>query len=366
MNKPLATAATRRRVQAIGAYGFGNFGDELFVATVLENAQALWPHAKVRTFTSGSRAYSSTGLFGRCLRLGTAVAGFVWADTIAMCGGSILQDVRGNALLRQPFLKYRQTDALGVSVGPFPTKAASERVRQTLKHVDRLIVRDRASVERMRELNSDTPVSLGGDLVALSMRVQPRAIVRRETITICPSAAAPVPESTLRQNVLEALASFRMETGTTPKVRLLALSQNPNSNDLPLCEMLFAALSAEGFTVSLDTFEELGLDGTCDAVAESLMVWSYRLHGAIVSYLAGVPFLIVGHHAKCVDFGDDIGAHESTVLTLDQSWTAAVIALANGAAPHMPPAAYRTRAHAEYLRDTAHTDPRDSVARRIE
>lgn len=338
-----------KRVHAVGAYGFGNFGDELFVATVRENESRIWPGATVRTFApaSGAAWYSGSNLLGRIARLGTAMAGLAWATIVAMCGGSILQDVQGVSRLRSKFLGRKRVEALGVSVGPFADAAASLRVANYLGRMDRIVVRDEASVQRLRKLS--IVARNGGDLAALSALVGPYER-KAALITICPSAASGVDATQLLSQVREGLTAVRAEEGwERPQIALLALSSGGSYPDRPLCEALASPLRGDGLEVETQTFEELGLRGTCKALAQSGMVWSQRLHGGIVAYLSEVPFVLVGHHAKCIDFGRDIGA-ESLIVDPAGSWVPAIRRLTRGEAPPSIPAeVYRQRARSVYL-----------------
>ncbi|MFW6597664.1 polysaccharide pyruvyl transferase family protein [Propionibacteriaceae bacterium Y2011] len=341
-----------RRVQAVGAYGFGNFGDQLFVETVQRHAATLWPNATVRTFAPAgrSRLYASSRWYGQAARLGAAAVGLAWADTIAVCGGSVLQDVGGVARLRQRALRGQRVEALGVSVGPFNGTGAAQRVESFLAHVDRLVVRDPASVQRLEQLSHTTTPVVGGDLVALNGLVQPET-ERSDTIVICPSAAAQSDLELLTRQAGDAVDE--VNRSEPHRVTVLAMSSQGTSDDGPLCAGLASGLSDRGIDVDLASFADLGLSQTCRLLASSAMVWSQRLHGAIVAYLSDVPFMLVGHHAKCRDFGSDIGADQQ-IVALDEPWAPVAAALADGSfRPHMGSDAYRDRARGAYAAASA-------------
>lgn len=309
-----------RRVHTVGSYGFKNFGDDLFVDTLRENSSHLWPGASVRTLVpSASKLYATESKVGALVRLGTAAAGIAWADAIAYCGGSILQDVRGVERIRQVLIGGRRLQALGVSVGPFPSNDAAVRVRDLLARAERLVLRDNASLRRMEGLGLSTDgVAVGGDLVALSGLIQARKA--KNYITICPSAAAHSRIDELAEQARDAVAAFERTTRDRPSVLVLALCQQSNSNDMELCRPLADSLASNGLSVRVESYTHIGLARTCKLIAESRMVWSQRLHGGIVAYLSDVPFLLVGHHAKCVDFMSDIGADTYTVNSVREPW----------------------------------------------
>ena len=344
MNKPRVA----RRVQAVGSYGFGNFGDELFVETVHHHGDSLWPDARLRTFapTRPTRVYSTNHLVGKAARLATATVGLGWADTIAICGGSVLQDIGGVARLRLAALRWRRVEALGVSIGPFPSKEAEGRVGSFLNHLSRLVVRDRASLDRLPDALGGADPTVGGDLVALNEWLSPTSPTPG-LITVCPSAAAGSDVSGLVNKINAAVQRL---DGRRPshRVMMLALSGHDASNDAPICSAVAAGLTELGVNAETQSFAELGVTGTAELLRTSAMVWSQRLHGAVVAYLTEVPFLLEGHHAKCVDFGSDIGA-EDLVLSSNDSWAEAAETLsAQSSRPRMEARDYRARARRIY------------------
>jgi polysaccharide pyruvyl transferase WcaK-like protein len=340
-----------KRVHAIGSYGHMNYGDDLFVDTILRRSADLWPAATVRTFTpSSSLMYAQPGNIGRSLRLGTAALGLFWADTIAMCGGSILQDVQGVDRVRNKVLTFKRIEALGVSLGPFLSEEAEDRVRQLSQRFERFIVRDKASLERWNHLKMEgAPPTVGGDLVALNPSIQPVAS-RTGEVSICPSGASKIEIEVLSRQVLRALQQISDLTSQRPTVQVLALAATPSANDLPLCKQLTHTLKREGYQVVIKSFANNGLQGITSALSHSSIVLSQRLHGGIVSYLTETPFLLVGHHAKCIDFAEDIGLNERTLVGVDDDWDRGIeVLLTAKRQAEMRPERYRERAESIYI-----------------
>lgn len=342
--------AQPRRVQPVGYYGFGNFGDDLFVATVTEHAETLWPNARIRTFvpTRFVRAYSSLRVLGSAVRACFGALGLLWADTFAFCGGSTLEDVGGVARARIWLSGFRRFEALGVSIGPFESPAAQLRTSKAVNRMDRVVVRDRASVDRAARLGI-SGVRLGGDLSALSSLVSPSSGQRANRIVICPSSAAGLPPGTIADRIREVIPALR--GGVSPDVQLvlLALAGHSVSGDRQLCEEVAAILHVDGIAAEVATYAQLGLEETCRYIAESLAVFTYRLHGALVAYLSDVPFLLVGHHAKCIDFAVDIDASEC-IVGVHQTWSESVKSLLAGEiSVPFSSVDYRSRARDAYL-----------------
>lgn len=340
-----------RRVQAVGSYGYQNFGDDLFVETLLQRSDEIWHGAKMRTFSPlKSNSYAQPNTLGLLLRTSTALAGLVWADTISLCGGSIMQDVKGIARWRQQALRFKRAEALGVSIGPFPNREAENRVRKLVHNLDRLVVRDNSSVDRASALGiQQDKVLLGGDLVALnrSIRSSPSTA---GSITICPSAASRTEYSKLYQQVKDGLQQVTNHQKVRPNVNILALASTPTANDEPLCRQLVEGLEKLGYSVEFVAYSKVGVSGVTKILAESSMVWSQRLHGAIVSYLSDVPFLLDGHHEKCIDFAEDIQLNPELLVNVNEGWETGINALLKKDTwSGMSPAEYRRRAEAAYI-----------------
>lgn len=338
-----------KRIQLLGYYGMGNFGDDLFVDTLLKQARRFWPNGRATTFAPmRSSVYASIGATGKALRLVAMTAGALWADTFVYGGGSVFQNISGIPAVRHRFMGAKKFQALGVSIGPFQTDDDARRVSQALSHFDRVVVRDVASVHHYRRLLPDRPVpAMGGDLAGLSdllssSRTQP-------VITVCPSAAANVPRETLADQIYDAYRATNAD-GAPASLQLLALSSHPTRGDEALCTALSVTLARRGIPTRVQFYRELGLERTCDLLASSVAVWSQRLHGAIAAYLCGVPFLIVGHHSKCKDFAEDIGLPDVCLVAPDSSWSeAARLTVIAPPAPRMSPDDYRRRARDVYF-----------------
>lgn len=341
------TTATSR-VQLLGYFGWGNFGDDLFLETCQDRASSLWPDSQVRAFEGDTSNLSRRSVKTRVRRLGTAVRGALWATSFAYCGGSVFSELAGTSALRTRLFSSHRFEALGISVGPFAHVDDHRGVVRALSMFDRVVVRDQESCDR---LSGDC--ELGGDLAALSLRFShPWLSTDRpvgDGITICPSSAAGTTGPQLTEAIASALGS------TDVAITVLALNSHPHLGDRRVAEDIATGLRAHGRTVQVLDYGCLGIGGVIDVLRGSQLVWSQRLHGAIASYLSGVPTAIVDHHEKCGAFARDIGldqrflvrgfeelaptltAIDSTDSALAEPWTRS-------------PADYRDRAARVYSR----------------
>ncbi|MBE4694404.1 polysaccharide pyruvyl transferase family protein [Brevibacterium casei] len=337
------------RVQLLGYFGWGNFGDDLFRETCVDRASLMWPDSRVRVFEGRRANLSEPSPASRVRRLRTAVHGAVWSDAFAYCGGSVFSDLSGTAALRSRFFPRHSFEALGVSVGPFSSPVDGRDVVRALRGFDRVVVRDEESLQRL-----DGRAEFGGDLAALNRRFAPgrgrTGRTQEGRITICPSRAANVPAADLAEDVATALGAHDGE------ITVLALNSHPRLGDLDAANAVAARLHAKGAQVRVLDYGDIGIEGVIAVLRSSALVWTQRLHGAIAAYLLGVPFAIVDHHEKCGAFARDIGLSDGFLVSgfAELSPTLAV-------ADHGPeqgraavwsrtPAEYRERALRTYTR----------------
>ena len=289
------------RVQLLGYFGWGNFGDDLFREVVQERAGMIWPQARVRAFEGDRQNFSHPRADAALRRIGTTAKGSLWATTFAYCGGSVFSELRGAAAFRLR-MRRRQFEALGISVGPFGSAEDQDAVVTALSRFRRVVVRDQESLQRL-----NGGAVLGGDLAALSTRVP--ALPRNEGATgarsggivVCPSRAAPESAADAAAQVASAL---RADDG---RVTVLALNAHPQLGDRGKAEAIVHRLRAAGHSAELLEYGRLGIGGVFEVLGNARVVFSQRLHGAIVAYLLGTPVAIVDHHEKCRAFARDIG-----------------------------------------------------------
>lgn len=298
MKKPKVT----RRVNAVGFYGWENFGDELFRESISLNRELLWgPRVKVRSFVFPiKRLHQSSSRLGSLVRFTEMIVGGVWADRISFCGGSVLEDLTGNSKARfHLFGKTRKIEALGVSLGPWASEEAETRVQEFVGTLERVVVRDQASHKRSRN-----DVVLGADLAALHpMHSVPDT--QRTHITICPSKDSGCSALEL-VDFLTPLLVDQIEP-----VRILALNARALKGDIEFSEEIARLLVARGIVTSVEVFDSV--DSAIRLIASSRAVWSQRLHGFIVAYLCDVPALALAHHQKIIDFAEDIGLAQTHI-----------------------------------------------------
>lgn len=338
-----------KRVAALGYYGMSNFGDDMFQEVVLARAGEWWPGASLTVVSPSvqgglflserdsslprralSRAYRQLNPAGAALRLVHQGASLAWADRVALCGGSVLSTLSGLQRIQAAVAATgtRAFEAVGVSVGPFSSGVHELEVKRFVSHFDRVIVRDSASMEHVANWPDAHKFRLGGDLAALWPGM--RGAAEKHTpstdgtfrIGLQPCNFTGGQEDEYVAGVraaLEQLGHLRAE------VTVFALNNHPVIGDDKLAHNVACALRADGHQVRVVRYVDLGIGRTIGEVHAQDFNIATRLHGAIVSYLGGVPFASMNYHAKCGDFAKEIGLDEALQLpaatTVDQ-WRA--------------------------------------------
>jgi len=331
------------RASFTGYYGMRNFGDDLFGAICAAASRRFWGASPrvvgpaIATVDSlytmpgwyPPAAYGGSGLVGKAGRLYSFLRGVRDTDLLVMGGGSV---INGRSSFREPLMLSArrrgrlQLAAVGVSIGPFENTAAQESAKAFINQLSYLAVRDRRSHELAIELGAGERVHRGRDLAGLLSLLLPPSERRRlpapgQTLRIgvapcrySPRLDYPTPGTkALQDSLVGALkdlrARYRLE------VEVFSLNGHPLHGDVELARTWQQALSAQGIPARQIRYLHCDPVATVRAIAACDAFISTRLHGAIVAYMLGVPFMIVDYHPKCTDFADDIALPASRRIT---------------------------------------------------
>lgn len=353
-----------KTIAVVGYFGWGNFGDQLFLDTVRRRREELWPGSTDILALTGRDLgrHATSGPLGALLRAVHTLRIMRRADVLAYCGGSVFTDVTGVDALRRR-LRLARVQALGVSVGPFADEQARQEVKQFLGDFERIVVRDDSwtllqdDLPLLPEPVSGPPsgIEQGVDLAALSPLIAQAPDDDRSGLVVCPSAAADADVELLAEQVLQARRAMRLR-GLPAAVRILALNGHPRNGDEQLVRALAAALRDQGVECATSSFLDLGLERTAAMLGSASLVLSQRLHGAIVAYLSGGRFLMLDHHAKCRAFVEDISGDAAVCVPVHAPDLSEALeaALCPERAPLREPEEYIRHAERVYLGQMAH------------
>ncbi|MBD8063395.1 polysaccharide pyruvyl transferase family protein [Oceanitalea stevensii] len=347
-----------------------NFGDDLFRATIVARGSDLWPSARVRTSaprdrsTISGRVYQSASKVGAVLRLAYAVRDFRWADDIVLGGGSVFQSVKGRHVMEAWLARHRlrRLSALGVSFGPFSTATDEREVSDFARAFERIVVRDRPSMEFAELWGIENKVKFGGDLAALypfetELSTQSDGLIR---IGIMPCEYKGLDRGAYLDGISAFLAALKDIHGARLRVTSIALNYHPTNGDLDLAKEVARTARTHTDEVQLHSYSG-DLAETLGVIRRQSFNVATRLHGGVVSYLTETPFAQVNYHPKCADFMDDIGAPEAAAVSADADvsrWRALAQYSRTYSRPQKSVDDYRQRAESTYVYGATRNDGR--------
>lgn len=329
----------KARMPLISAWvGRGNFGDELLGYGLRLELYRIAAIQRIRYHEAGEQAIYraaddvaiDTLQHARDGRLRRLLAGFklkrAGHDAIFFGGGSVLHSEHSirwkHALLKQ----FRGSAGavglaagVGLSLGPFASSAAEQRVRDFIADLDLLICRDKSSAIFARELGTRTTVVDGRDLAygvkchhpEIFHPVLPRTRVGVSFI-LNPSLDGQTQVTHLAR--MQGIIDLLTESGH--EVLLVALYTAGKYFDDRLADRLQVSARHPG-QVAVHRYRG-DVVATTGCIASCTHFISMRLHGAVTAFLAGVPVLTLNRHPKVVEFAREAGvAGQQGAVDLD-------------------------------------------------
>ncbi|HWV57683.1 MAG TPA: polysaccharide pyruvyl transferase family protein [Longimicrobiales bacterium] len=326
-------AAAARSPLIVGYYGMRNAGDNAFCLVLDHALRRYWgtesplfaaptlPGLAPEACTLSGRWFTAERTTLRAGRVLGKLAGLRHASMLLFGGGSVFRDMGPLSEKRAFSWWSRMTGkpmaAVGVSVGPFVSVAAERRLGRVLRRIEYLAVRDAASYDRALAAGCRGRLVLAADLAGLLPEAIDVSALRRvadgETPSLRPRLGVTVVG---RDPELDDAARRRREDGIIEAVRavadhdgvdvtVLVFNDHPERGDNAVSRRLAERLPRTG-THRVVTAAE-GVGALIAALAQCDACLHVRLHGAIFSYVLGIPFALVPYQPKCDDFLEEIG-----------------------------------------------------------
>ena len=302
----------------------GNFGDDLMSEAVHEvmdkkfgtNEWTIWCHDTPISLPKNSRWIYQQGLLPLPKRFYEKRA-LNNADMLLIGGGSVLHSYNSCEWKRKAAVAFhkegkRKVFGIGLGIGPFDTKKDEDACAAFLRELDGCAFRDRASYQFALTLDLPYVPVMAFDLAACAEVVSEMTMpVVREIEHIGVSVRIPYrvdAEKVTREyiSLLSALAH------KYKKVTLFSFSLDKSETELEYCKQLVkGAKNTEIDIVSYrsDTKEFIRALSLCDFHVTT------KFHGAVISYISGIPFTIISYQRKFEDFAEDIGLPMSQRFT---------------------------------------------------
>ena len=309
-----------------GFYGMNNTGDDCFCKIAEWGAEKYW---NVDTSHFLSKKIPELSKNSKTLLMKTPHRlnfinefllnrHFTKNNQLIYAGGSIFHGKEWWEMeyARKNFDKYNlKIGAIGVSVGPFDSVRHEKKVIEFMKNMSFISVRDQKSYDLVQSYNLDLPCINGFDLAGLLPFVsnnseqskQPSADV---TIGLALCLFSGTSGQTHHDNRtrLELLASainkLNILWNNELSLKLFVFNGHETYGDLEatriFANLLEPSVKFEIYDYNRNPMNMWHQISTCDAVL------SFRLHGAIYSFMAKVPFLLAEVHDKSSNFLHDI------------------------------------------------------------
>ncbi len=324
--------AAAKNPLVVGYYGMQNVGDNAFCVVLDRALTEYWGAERPifaappivdlpadRTRIDAKWYQDEHGLKNRVGSLLSRASLLREASMVLFGGGSVFREMGPLSEKRLYSLVSRASSrplaAVGVSIGPFLDPASRKRLTEVIKTIDYIGVRDQASVELLRQAGYTGQLVAAGDLAgllpeALGEELPPIArpahgVRPRLGVTLLGiDYEAAGREAQQREDVLiEGVREFVRKEAAD--VTIFVFNTHPVHGDVRVSERLRQAL--EGLCDVRVVTAADGVRATWQAMKDCHVGLHMRLHGAIFSYVAGVPFLLVPYQPKCEHLLDELG-----------------------------------------------------------
>ena len=312
-----------RRIAITGWYGSDNLGDELILKSLIRSlkARGAEPVAVTIDSTRTRRDHGVETITHRDPRqssvLRQALGG---CDGMAVAGGIIQSETSPwnipfhTSRLRAGARAGCVMAAVGMGVGHMHGPLGRRLSRRSLARLDRVVVRDAGSAQRLHQWGLDNSVVGADPALALepapvdpddTMCVILRPANRRGLRTAAGKASRARPDPEALDRVARSIDAAAADTGLA--VRFVAFQA---SRDGPLHTELARRLATPAEVVVPDLHTVMG------AVGRSRLVVTMRYHGAVAALLQGRPAVVVADSPKMASLAAEAGGW-APLLDLD-------------------------------------------------
>jgi polysaccharide pyruvyl transferase WcaK-like protein len=236
-------------------------------------------------------------------------------DLYILGGGSIYQNA---AVINQTLSnihKARKSNpavkiiTLGVSFGPFTTKADEKAAQALSKEFDFVGLRDVRSAELLVQLNPVAKYVVAPDIALLLPQLLPLDSVDQKNDIGISLRANHTDDHTIKTCVQ--LVEAHIKDRPDARIRFFQFCALPKDDDLSLLSR-FTALLPQHLHSRIDVvaYSSQPLQSYYEIAACAHMI-CVRLHAAVISYAVKTPFTVLPYHSKCVDFAHTVHAPQT-------------------------------------------------------
>lgn len=313
-----------------GYYGHRNTGDDAFIEVTSWGAKKYWAKENCRFLCHKQDlpvTLEATKGYPLPIPKISPLQNYMLlrnAKYLISAGGSTLhsksaaRSVKMMAVSKKAKRGGLQVGAIGVSIGPFKSIQDEKAIVDYLMRLDFLAVRDQASYDIVSNLDLPYKAVNAFDLAALLPDVYRDlpAIKRGNSkktigVSVCPVESISDPSNVAkereRHTMLCELLRY-VDKHADVHFKFLIFNGNERVGDQKVTSELVNDAKLRSFEVvpyNKETYRMWMEVKSCDLVIAS------RLHAAIFSCFAEVPFFLNEYHSKCTDFLKTVGHHEA-------------------------------------------------------
>lgn len=311
-----------RSATIVGYHGRSNLGDDVFLRVAIRFLAAAVPVDRV--FVAGFRGRMDAEIEGITVVPyeveGHPVARFVWLQTFLHALRSrILLFSAGSIFTVLPFflayvvvafLKLARPRmpvvALGVSIGPLRTRFDRFWCGRLVGLFDRVVLRDRASAQLLREINPKVSYEVAHDL-ALLWLPEIHCRERSRIVGLCIGSQLANPaisegSSIDACSVLAVAVSALCRELPEVAVRIFVACGDATDGDAAIAEKMNSMLANLGVAAELSVYDGRDPDAFIADISECSAIITSRMHVGVFAMMCGVPTLQIAYARKIGDF----------------------------------------------------------------
>lgn len=272
-----------------GYIGFDNFGDEAIQKILVEklkqeNAEKITLISSNPDKTSKLYNVESCGMLKFFKPL-------IEADILISGGGSLLQDVTSfksllyylGIIICALFLR-KKVEIFAQGIGPINSKLGQFLVKNTLKHCNKISVRDKKSQELLKNWNIES--TLVNDPI-LDIELEKKCLKGKVGIQLRDYY-------TLTDEFLINLAKNVSKYFKDKNIEIFSLQENI---DLAICEKFANYLKKEGLS-NITVLNNLSINDVFEKISELEYMIAMRFHANVVAIKSGVKTLAINYDIK--------------------------------------------------------------------
>jgi polysaccharide pyruvyl transferase WcaK-like protein len=314
-----------------GWHGQKNFGDDVFAVV---SAWALRKYLQAGSVYLDSDVSSQLSQYGisACLTGNHGIP--FWgrfrrlvarqkSSLLVLAGGNLLPNSgQVRSLLNDVYWRQngRRSIAIGVSVGPFQDEKHDSLTAELLSQFSFISFRDNDSYLWAKKVGLSVPIATCCDMAVLLPDVmKPEEATRKSNRTIGVSLLShhiggQIGDDSSMEWIFE-LASETSQAAIRNNcdLKVFALCTNSAFDDSKICEKFIAATNGKAKLI-LHTGDPLM---TYREIQSCSVFVSMRLHGAVMAFCAGIPFLSLSYHPKCQQFTKYVGGDPLSCIELN-------------------------------------------------